>query len=329
MKRDIPKKLEINALEIIFKSYIRILIVKIFLIGGFGFIGKRFIRKFIDSHNIIVYATKNDIEQAEKDLDLTKIKIEEGVIEDEKLCSVIEKHNPNAVIHFAALTGLVKCYKNPKDAFTINVFGTYNVIKSCTNLSTKLIFISSREVYGETCNGVSNEEDTLLPNNVYGVTKMISEDIVKFGNKKYGLDYTILRLTNVYGPEGDQYGAQIIIKNAIKEKKIQVMGGKQRLNYIYVDDVVEIINESLKNIEFNNQIFNIGSEDTVTIHELVEKITSILDENILIEKLPMRETETTNFEPDITKISKILKHNQLTSIDEGLKKTIQWYKSLN
>ena len=300
--------------------------MKVFLIGGFGFIGKRFIRQFSNIHEITVYATQQDIKNAAKTLDLTKISIEEGFVGDEKLSETVEKHQPDVVIHLAALTGLVKCNKSPEKAFKINVYGTHNVVKACLRASCKLVFLSSREVYGETINETSSEDDTLLPNNIYGLTKKISEDIINLAGKKNNLDFTILRLTNVYGPEGDQYGAVIIIKNALTNKKIQILGGTQRLNYVYVDDVVNVINLVLNNEKSSRQVFNVGSKETVSVEEFVNKVKKIVAKDIMIEKLPMLDTETSNFEPNLEKIQNILGYLPKSSLEEGIKNIIKWYE---
>ena len=300
--------------------------MKIFLVGGLGFIGKRFIRKYSQQNNIVVYAIKNDIIKSKKFLEEFKVEVIEGAVEEDHLSEIINNQNPEVVIHLAALTGLVKCHDDPNNAFKINIFGTYNVVKSCTNVGCKLIFISSREVYGETISKNTSEGDVLLPNNVYGITKMLGENIVQLFGEKQNLDFTILRLTNVYGPEGDQYGAEVIINKAIKEKKIQILGGEQRLNYVYVDDVIEVIYSCITNKKSSGEIFNVGSRDTVSIRDFVDRVVKIMGEDIKIEISPMRETETTNFEPNLTRIQQYLQLPQ-TSLNDGIKKTIEWYSN--
>jgi len=300
--------------------------MKILLNGGLGFIGRRFIKKFSNQHDIIVFALNKDILAFQGEAFLKNIIIEEGTTEGKEILEVIAKHKPDVVIHLAALTGLKKCHEDPELAFKINVHGTFNVLTACAKHCSKFIFISSREVFGETINDKSKEDDPTLPNNVYGVTKMIGENLVKFFNEKHGLDFTILRLTNVYGPEGDQYGAQVIIKNAIKEKKITILGGKQRLNYVYVDDVIDIINQVLDDEQSSKQIFNVGSNDTLSIDEFSQKVLQLFDDKLEVEHMPMRDTETVDFEPSLEKIYKLLNYSPKTSILEGLQKTIEWYK---
>jgi len=303
--------------------------MKVLLIGGLGFIGKKFLKKFSNVHDIIVYDRKEILLKIKEKEQLKNIVIEEGSIENQKIFDVLTKHKPNVVIHLAALTGLKKCHENPEKAFKVNVFGTFNVIQACLRSNSKLIFISSREVYGETLKNKSTEDDPLKPNNVYGITKMLGEQLVKTISQIHGLDYTILRLTNVYGPEGDKYGALIIIKDALNKNKISILGGNQRLNYVYIDDVIDLINLVLSDKRSSKQVFNFGSNDTVTISEYVKEVTDLLNEKVEIEIHPMRETETSNFEPDLTKIKNVLNYSASTSLHKGIEKTIRWCMTLN
>ena len=301
--------------------------MKVLLVGGLGFIGKRFIRKFSGIHELVVYAKSEDVLKASATFNLKNVVIEKGGIEDRRILEVTVKHKPDVVIHLAALTGLKICHEDPKQAFMTNVYGTFNVVNACTKSGAKIIFISSREVYGETLYKDSSEDNPLLPNNTYGRTKMIGEQIIKLTGQRYNLDYTILRLTNVYGPEGDQYGAQVIIKNALKNSRIQILGGGQRLNFVYVDDVVDLINLVTSDNRSSKEIFNVGSKDTLTIEEFAGKVIELVGKKVEINYLPMRETETSNFEPSLKKLEKVLGYLPKTSIIDGLQRTIEWYRN--
>ena len=301
--------------------------MKIFLIGGLGFIGKRFIEKFSKNYDIIVYARKEDVVSTKGSIHLKNVILEEGNTEDFKISEVITKHSPDVIVHLAALTGLKKCHDDPEKAFKVNVFGTFNALNACSKTSSKFIFISSREVYGETINEKSKETDSLHPNNVYGITKKIGEDLVQSMSKKHNFDFTILRLTNVYGPEGDQYGAQVIIKDALYKNRIRILGGNQRLNYVFVDDVIDLINLTLQDTRSSKQIFNVGSTDSVNIVDFANLVIQLLKKKIKIDYHPMRATETSNFNPDLTKLQEKLDYTSKTSLIEGLTKTIKWYSN--
>jgi nucleoside-diphosphate-sugar epimerase len=166
-----------------------------------------------------------------------------------------------------------------------------------------------------------------VPNNIYGITKLLGERLTVWAASKFGLDYTILRLTNVYGPEGDQYNLQAMIQNALTKGTIRILGGTQRMNFIYVEDVAEAVQRCTVNPQASRQTFNVGSEDSITVLELAKRIASFLQRPVHLEYAPMREGETSHFQPSLMKIQKTLGFTSQTSLEEGLKKTVKWYIS--
>jgi len=305
--------------------------MKIMLIGGLGFIGKHLIRRIRNlgkTHELSVFDNSEAKLRNLNFINNNKLKIEVGDIRDKDCIEeALLKYRPEMIVHLAALTGIGRCNENPSFAFSVNVFGTYNVIEACKELSTKLIFISSGAVYGESKSGRTSEDEPLNPNNIYGLTKLLAENLVRWGASKFNLEYTILRLTNVYGPEGDKYGIQIMIKKALKDRKIQIFGKKQQMNLVYIEDVVDAINHCLINPLSSKQTFNIGSNNSLPINEIVLKIIEILNLGIEIEYLPMRHGETSTFRPDLSKSEEILGYNPKTDLFTGLKKTIDWYQN--
>jgi len=301
--------------------------MKILLVGGLGFIGKHLIRRIGESHRLTVLS---NAEAAWKNAAFVKthgISTEIGDIADEgRVRDLMLRHSPELVVHLAALTGVKRCNENSSLAFSVNVVGTYNIVKACVASSSKLIFISSREVYGESISDRTRESDLLAPNNVYGVTKLLGERLVTWAASRYSLDYTILRLTNVYGPEGDQYGIQIMIKKALTQGKIQILGGNQLMNLIYVEDVADVISRCLIDSRSSRQTFNVGSYDDMSIEEVASKLVSLLEVPLKIEHLPMRNGETIKFRPNLEKVEKMLGYRPATSITTGLLKTVEWYR---
>ena len=301
--------------------------MKILLVGGLGFIGKHLIRRIGEPHSLTVLS---DAEAAWKNASFVKthgINLEIGDITDEdRVRNVMLTHSPELVVHLAALTGIKRCNENPSLAFSVNVFGTYNIVMGCVKCKSKLIFISSREVYGESVSDRTQECDPLVPNNVYGVTKLLGEKLVTWAGSRYNLDYTILRLTNVYGPDGDQYNVQAMIKKALTEGKIQILGGNQRMNFIYVEDVAEVVGRCFFDPRSSRQIFNVGAYDSISVEEVVSKLVSLLDVPPRIERLPMRDGETLNFRPSIEKLEKELDYRPTTTFTMGLRKTVEWYR---
>ena len=300
--------------------------MKVLLTGGLGFIGRSFIENFQNFHDLVIFTTENSIKKFNP-TEISKVTVETGSIEDNSFQKIMLKHKPEVVIHLAAKSGLKNCEENPDSAFNCNVFGTYNVIKTCAEINSKLIFISSREVYGETINESTKEDDPLLPNNIYGITKMLAERLIINTSQKYNVNYIILRLTNLFGPGVYERGVNRIIKMAVKDKKIQIYGGEQAINIVYVDDVVELINLILCEKCSWNEIFNVGSNNTLKIKKFVDEVKKLVDD-VDIEYLPTRNIENFIFNPNLEKIQREMKFTTKTSLIDGIQKTIKWIKSV-
>ena len=294
--------------------------MKILLTGGLGYIGTSLINR-LSKHELIVCSKskKNDLQN------FNDVIFEFVDITSDDFLQIVKKHKPDLVIHLASITGLKNCENNPIKAFQTNVHGTFNVIKACELNKNKLIFFSSREVYGKTLDVESKENDLLLPTNIYGITKMLGELLVKNSGKNNNLNYIILRLTNVYGPGGNEKGPNKIIKNAVEDKKIEIFGGKQSINFIYIDDVVNLISTIIDKNHISKEIFNLGSKNNLTVNEFSKLVEQCLDFNIIIKHKPKLNVENSIFKPDLKKSEKLLGFTSKTKINDGLKKTINWY----
>jgi len=299
--------------------------MKILLTGGFGHLGQSFIKKFHNEHKIIVFNKNTSVDA--NFINSNNIIIEKGSIENTQIFDVMKKHKPDITLHFASLSGLQKCEENPYEAFLTNVIGTFNVAKACLIEKSKLVFMSSREVYGETITGESSEDDSLNPVNVYGITKMLAEKIILNLGQVHDLNFIILRLTNVYGPGGGKRGVNRIIDTTLQNNYIQINGGNQTLNLIYVDDVVNLVNLILDKTDALNQIFNVGSNDTLIIDEFSNIISNMIKSKIRIEHFPKIDYEVVYFKPDLKKIENILNFHVQTNLEDGLKKTLSYYNN--
>jgi len=298
--------------------------VKYLVTGGPGFIGSHLVRALVNRGDEVVSFNRIADEATGSGNRVIFVK---GDVRDSRLLTkTLLEHRPDVAIHLASITGIKSCIDNPQESFDINVYGTYNIVMASIQSKSKLIFASSREVYGETTNAETPEDSILAPNNLYGVTKMLGENIIMWAGKKHRLNYTILRFTNVYGPGGDKYGVQTIIQKALKGDRLQVLGGDQTMNFVYIDDVVRALLLTAENEKSCNEIFNVGSYDTVSVYNLIQKIIRFVGKKVEIEKGLYRETETLYFKPDLEKIKRILGWSPQINLDAGLLRTIEYYK---
>ena len=153
---------------------------------------------------------------------------------------------------------------------------------------------------------------------------MLAERLIQNYNN-LGLNYTILRITNVIGPGLRGKGLNLMIKDAVQNKRIQINGGEQIVNVIFIDDVIDVLMQVCENEPSLNQIFNVGSKDNITISNFANKISQLFDKEIQLKYMKRINIENSTFKPDIAKLQQILKFSN-TTVENGLKKTIAWYK---
>ncbi len=293
--------------------------MKILLTGGLGFIGKKFLQKYYEKYELIIIA-KQDKRISSSIRNKSKIIIG-SILEKDTIKNII-LIKPDIIIHLGALTGLKNCQENKDEAYNVNVNGTKNIIDACIKSNSKLIFISTREVYGEIKNTESKEEDELNPMNVYGKTKKIAEELIENAGNKHDLSYMILRPTNVYGPSGLS-GINNIIIRAIEKQKLQINGGNQILNFLFIDDLIEIIHYIAIAQNQPVKILNIGSNDTCSLNDFIKILSRVLGYNLEIEYTKKPNFESEFFKPDLKKMFKLLSNKTMTSLEDGLKKSVK------
>jgi len=243
-----------------------------------------------------------------------------------RLAHILRQSRPSVIVHLAAITGIAACAQSREESFRTNVYGTFCLAKAIAdaNLSTKLIFASSREVYGESTDDRTSEEDPCVPNNVYGMTKLLGEQVIKWVSSKLEIPYTILRFTNLYGPGGDKYAPCVFIRRALRGEDIEIMGGDQIVNLVYVDDAVRALEVCMDTTEADREVFNLGSEESMTVRDLVALIVKLIGTDVTLKQAPMRDTETRHFIPDLQKIRRVLGFRTSIGLEEGLRRTITY-----
>ena len=286
---------------------------KIIVIGGSGDLGQSLIPKLVsDGFDCISISRKSNRNKLVKNIkcDITNFR---------KLNLIINKFKPDIIIHLAGLTGNIACETNPKKAFLTNVFGTLNILKSSIKLKPKIIFISTGEIYGKTKNKV-NENALPKPVNIYGITKMLSENLILNYSTDYKTPAVILRFSYCYDENFTKRGFSSMFKKAISGEKIQIFGGDQILDLLHFDDAVHAI---LKSITYNKtEIFNIGSGKSQSLISIINKLKKIMNNDINYDILPYRGFEVRTCKLNINKAKKNLKFKPSTKLDDILYKMV-------
>src|SRR3989338_5393002 len=170
------------------------------------------------------------------------------------------------VIHLAAMLGVKRTEHSRMQCLDVNISGTKNVLDAAVRAGIKkIVFSSSSEVYGEPLKTPISEEHRVHPKSVYAVTKLAGEEYLRAYKKEYGLDYTIVRFFNIYGPgQVAEFVMPKFIKLVLNNQPPTVNGdGKQIRSFCYVDDAAEGVRLALMSKKSNSEIFNIGNDKAV------------------------------------------------------------------
>lgn len=311
---------------------------RIFLTGGAGFIGSTLAQLLAKENEIIIFDNFSRDSLKYKKLPAKNVTQIHGDIRDlEALRKICEDFQPQIAVHLAAIAGVDTVIHNPIKTMEINVIGTFNFLKANEKYSHKLERImnfSTSEVLGAYAYKSDEKADTnFAPVGearwTYSVSKVAGEHLLYSYYKEKGYPVVSVRPFNIYGPGQIGEGAiQVFIKNAVKNKTIEIHGdGDQIRSWCYVDDMMEGIILALTNKKAIGEIFNIGNpKGTVTITSLAEKVISLCPTKSKIKYVPKNYVDVELRIPSIEKAQQILGYQPKVGLDEGIKKTFEWYK---
>ena len=229
----------------------------------------------------------------------------------------------------------MRSIEKPYEDADMRINGTLSVLDACrsNNPDARIIFSSTRAVYGDSKSIPVREDFPTNPRSMYAITSLAAEKILSMYGNLYGINFTILRLVNTYGPRHQMkkaYGVlNYFVKQAVSNNPITVMGaGGIIRDFLFVDDACNAFLECAKSPRTNGEILNLGSGIGVSFLELANKIKSATNGTIkrIEYTKKLEQVEPGNFIADITKIKKLISWKPKTPLDEGIKKTIDFYK---
>ena len=303
---------------------------KILVTGGAGFIGSTLVDKLIDEGHEV--AVLDNLASGKKDYINSRAKFFEIDICVPEVADVFALFQPEVVYHLAAQIDVRISLNDPVYDNKINAVGSLNILENCRlNNVKKFIFVSTGgAIYGEAEEIPTTEKAPTYPLSPYGIHKLTTEKYCKFYNEVYGLDYTILRFANVYGPrqyKGGEAGVvSIFIEHAVTKKPCFINGdGLQTRDYVYVDDVVTALSKA-KEVNYQGEI-NIGCAKEITIIDIVNAIfTAGVD--FAPEHKPGIPGEQRRSCLSYSLAQQILNWEPQIDIKEGVRRTLDWTKTL-
>lgn len=239
---------------------------------------------------------------------------------------------PQYAAHYAAMVGVKRTQENPLEVLR-DLDGISNFFRFAKKYGVKkIVFASSSEAYGEPVVTPSRENSPLNPQTTYGVVKLVGEEYVKACTKE-GLPGVALRFFNVYGPRQNAtpYGfvAGIFIRQVLEGKPPTIFGdGMQTRDFVYIDDNVEAVIRAMLSPKANGEVINIVGGRPIRINTLAEHIIKLGGKKLKPKYLPARtKGEVIHRYADGSKMKKLLGVTVSTSLEEGLRKTMEWYRA--
>ena len=298
---------------------------KILITGGAGNVGSALSKALVANGNYQVVVADNLVTSDVKKLptpsnNFSFIKCD--INDYDEIAPIMLSNRFDYVFHYVALVGVKRTLDNPIMVLD-DIDGIKNILTLSKNTGVKRVFFSSSsEVYGEPVEFPQNEHTTPLNSRLpYAIVKNVAEAFFKSYHKEYGLEYTIFRFFNTYGPgQSDDFVVPRFVNMALNNQDITIYGdGSQTRTFCYIDDNIEATMRIFENNLHLNDIVNIGSGIEVSVLDLAKKVISITGSSSKIIHLPaLEEGDMTRRQPDNSKMLNVL-GRELKPVDDGIK----------
>ena len=299
--------------------------------GGAGFIGSH-LCKYLLKKNYKVICIDNLITGSLKNLE--DIKAGDFLFVNHDVTEHIDiKDNINIIFHLSSPASPIDYLQLPIQTLKVGALGTHNILGVAKSKRATILLASTSEIYGDPLIHPQTEEywgnvNPIGPRGVYDEAKRFAEAITMAYHRQQGLDTRIARIFNTYGPNMRMRDGRVIpnfITQCLKDEDMTIYGdGKQTRSFCYIEDMVEGLYKLSKS-DYHYPI-NLGNPNEITILELANRIKSLTNSTskTIFNPLPVDDPKVRM--PDISKAKKILKWEPKVNLEEGLVKTISWFK---
>ena len=301
--------------------------------GGAGFIGSNTVDELVRRGETVIVL--DDLSSGKEDNLAevrSKISFIKGSITD---LEAVRKAMQSAdyVIHLAARTSVPRSVKDPIDTNKINVEGTLNVLVAARDAKVKrVVFAASSSAYGETPTLPKVETMQPEPISPYGVAKYAGELYAQMFGRVYGLENVSLRYFNVFGPRQDPdspySGVLAKFCTAFLEKTQPLVfgDGEQSRDFTFVENAVAANLLACEAPNASGKVFNIGTGARITLNQTLALLANLTGNKLETKYEPPRDGDIRDSQADITQAREFLNYETLVSFEEGLRRTVEWYR---
>ncbi|MGH2970939.1 MAG: NAD-dependent epimerase/dehydratase family protein [Gaiellaceae bacterium] len=311
---------------------------RIVITGGAGFIATTLARLLVDENEVIAYDNLHRDALSATDLrDHPNFAFVQGDVLDAAHVAEVAK-GATHIVHCAAIAGVDTVRENPVLTMRVNMIGTYNVLEAALatqDTLERIVDFSTSEVFGQYADNVHEGHVSTIGSVgearwTYAVSKLAGEHLAHAYHDQLGLPTVTVRPFNVYGPGQIGGGAiRAFIEDALAGRDFTIHGdGSQVRAWCYVDDMVRAVLLCLERPEAVGQSFNVGNDrSVVTILELAERVKRLTGSSgeIVFKQLHYADVEIRS--PNVAQARELLGFEAKVDLDEGLERTIAWYRS--
>jgi len=306
--------------------------LKILVTGGAGFIASHITDAFIQNgHEVIVL--DNLLTGFERNIN-PKAKFIKADICDLELDKLFEIEKFDVVNHHAAQMDVRRSVADPAFDANTNILGTINLLQNCVKTGVKKFMFASTggAVYGEQNYFPADEKHPASPLSPYGISKLTVEKYLYFYHVQYNLNYSILRYANIYGPRQNsagEAGVVAIFTNKLLKKEQPIINGTgmQTRDYVYVGDVVKA--NLLAFDDESNDVYNVGTAKETNVNEIFNLLNNIVGNGQNEKHGPAAPGEQMRSVITSEKLFKKFGWKPSTKLEEGLQKTVEFFKYFN
>lgn len=311
--------------------------MKVLVTGGAGFIGSNFVRFVLNARRDVEIVNFDKLTYAGNPESLADVARDpryhfiRGDISDRSAVTELFHRGFDAVIHFAAETHVDRSIEDASPFLTTNIFGTHCLLEAARFFpSLRFIHISTDEVYGSAPAGAAfGEETSLDPRSPYAASKASAEHFVTAYANTYGISSVILRCTNNFGPfQFPEKLIPLMIANASEGKPLPIYGdGMQERDWLFVEDYCRAIDLALERAK-PGSVYNVSSGVSQPNLKIVRTILQFLGKpESLIQYVQDRPGHDRRYALDSSKFRRELGWSPLVSFEEGIRRTIEWYRA--
>lgn len=320
--------------------------MKFLITGGAGFIGSHLAEELLKGNNRIIVLdnlSTGRYENIEHLLNNKNFEFVEGNILDAILVDKLIEQ-VDIIFHLAAAVGVDLIVKKPLESLTTNIKGSEIVLGAALRYRKKIVIASTSEIYGKNVNGPLKENDDRILGSPlktrwsYSTAKAVDEMLAYIYWKEKRLPALIARLFNTVGPrQTGAYGMVMprFVSQALNNEPITVYGtGKQSRCFLHVKDAIKALTKLIEEPKAIGEVFNIGSQEEVTVEQLAEEIIKITKSKSKIEYIPYETAYEEGFEdmqrrvPDISKINKLIGFKPTLTLPEIIEDIVKYLKSI-